>query len=79
MNTRLQAAVPLLSLAVFGVLLSIHKRNWLSLYPLAWAVVAYVLFSFYSPVFYHHQLLITIPAALLAAIASGRGCSPSSA
>jgi hypothetical protein len=62
-----------LSLAVFGVLLSIHKRNWLSLYPLAWAVVAYVLFSFYSPVFYHHQLLITVPAAMMAAAAVGEG------
>jgi hypothetical protein len=31
------------------------------------------LFSFYSPVFYHHQLLITIPAALLAAAAIGDG------
>lgn len=73
MNTRLQAAVPLLFLAVFGVLLSIYRRNWLSLYPLAWALVAYTLFSFYSPVFYHHQLLITIPAAMMAAAAVGEG------
>jgi hypothetical protein len=35
--------------------------------------LAYVLFSFYSPVFYHHQLLITIPAAILAAAAVGDG------
>ena len=54
-----------------AALISIYRRNWLSLYPLAWAVVAYILFSFYSPVFYHHQLLITIPAAMLAAAAVG--------
>ncbi|MBN2116899.1 MAG: glycosyltransferase family 39 protein [Anaerolineales bacterium] len=72
-NTRLQAAVPLLLLAALGALLAVHRRNWLSLYPLAWSVLAYASFSFYSPVFYHHQLLVTIPAALLAAAAVGEG------
>ncbi len=72
-NNRLQAAVPLLILAFLGALLSIYKRNWLSFYPLAWAVLAYASFSFYSPVFYHHQLLVTVPAAMLAAAASGEG------
>jgi hypothetical protein len=36
-------------------------------------MLAYMLFSFYSPVFYHHQLLITIPAAILAAAGLGDG------
>lgn len=72
-NAHLQAAVPLLFLGLFGVLFSVYKRNWLALYPLAWAVLAYVLFSFYSPVFYHHQLLITVPAAVLAAAGVGEG------
>jgi hypothetical protein len=43
------------------------------LYPLAWAALAYGLFSFYSPVFYHHQLLITIPITMLAAAGVGEG------
>ena len=72
-NNRLQAASPVLLLAFLGALVSVYRRNWLSLYPLAWAVLTYVLFSFYSPVFYHHQLLITIPAAMLAAAAVGDG------
>ena len=72
-NTHLQAAVPLLILGYLGTLVSIYKRKWLMLYPLAWAAVAYTLFSFYSPVFYHHQLLITIPAAIMAAAAIGDG------
>jgi len=72
-NSHLQAAVPLLVLGVFGAFVSIYKRNWLTLYPLAWAVLAYGLFSFYSPVFYHHQLLITIPIAMMAAAALGDG------
>jgi 4-amino-4-deoxy-L-arabinose transferase-like glycosyltransferase len=72
-NVRLQAAVPLVILGMFGAFISIYRRNWLTLYPLAWAALAYVLFSFYSPVFYHHQLLITIPVTMMAAAAVGNG------
>jgi 4-amino-4-deoxy-L-arabinose transferase-like glycosyltransferase len=72
-NGHLRAAVPLLLLGIFGGAVSIYRRNWLTLYPLAWAAVAYVLFSFYSPVFYHHQLLITIPVTMLAAATIGEG------
>ncbi len=70
-NAHLRSAVPFLFMGLFGALISIYRRNWLSLYPLAWSVVAYILFSFYSPVFYHHQLLITIPAVMLAAAGVG--------
>lgn len=72
-NAHLQAAVPLLILGIFGALISIYRRNWLTLYPLAWAALAYTLFRFYSPVFYHHQLLITIPIAMMAAAVVGDG------
>jgi uncharacterized membrane protein len=51
----------------------VYQRRWLALYPLAWATLAYFLFSFYSPVFYHHALLITVPFAMLAASAVGDG------
>ena len=73
MNAHLRAAVPLLLLGIFGAVFSIYQRNWILLYPIGWAALAYVLFSFYSPVFYHHQLLITIPAAMLASAAVGEG------
>ena len=72
-NNRLQAAGPLLLLAFLGSLYAISRRNWLTLYPLAWALVAYTLFSFYSPVFYHHQLLVTVPAAMISAAFVGDG------
>jgi 4-amino-4-deoxy-L-arabinose transferase-like glycosyltransferase len=82
-NNRLRAAVPILILGVLGAFLSIYQRNWLSLYLLAWGLMAYTLFSFYSPVFYHHQLLVTVPAAILGAAAPTFsafqllwGCSP---
>jgi hypothetical protein len=73
MNAHIQAAVPLLILGILGTAFSLSRRNWLALYPLAWAVLAYILFSFYSPVFYHHQLMITVPAAILAAAGVGEG------
>jgi 4-amino-4-deoxy-L-arabinose transferase-like glycosyltransferase len=72
-NVFLKDAVPLILLGLLGALVVLFKRNWLTLYPLIWAVVAYVMFRFYSPVFYHHQLLITIPLAMLAAAAVGEG------
>ena len=74
-NAHLQAAVPLLGLGVFGALVSIYNRKWLMLYPLAWAALAYILLSFYSPVFYHHQLLITIPMGMVAAAGVGDAVS----
>ena len=49
--------------SLWGPCSSIYRRNWLTLYPLAWAVLAYTLFSFYSPVFYHHQLMVTDPGS----------------
>jgi len=54
-------------------LISIYKRNWFVGYLMAWSILAYALFSFYSPVFYHHQLLITIPIAMMAAMGAGYG------
>jgi 4-amino-4-deoxy-L-arabinose transferase-like glycosyltransferase len=73
MNGHIRLAVPLLILGILGGMVSLSRRNWLSLYPFAWAALAYVLFSFYSPVFYHHQLLITLPITMLAAAGIGEG------
>lgn len=70
---HLQAAVPLLLLAFPGALLIVYKKIWLMLYPLTWSLAAYLIFSSYSPVFYHHQLLITVPAAMVAAAAVEEG------
>jgi 4-amino-4-deoxy-L-arabinose transferase-like glycosyltransferase len=72
-NFQLQAAIPLIVLGLLGAITTVYRRNWLSLYPLVWAAVAYIMFSFYSPVFYHHQLLITVPLAMLAAATVGDG------
>jgi len=72
-NAHLPAAIPLLILGIFGALVSLYRRIWLTLYLGGWAILAYTLFSFYSPVYYHHQLLVTIPMVMMAAAAVGDG------
>jgi hypothetical protein len=62
---------PMLLLAGFGGARSLQRRSWTSLYLAGWAGAALIFLSINKPVWYHHQLLITIPAALLAAIAAG--------
>jgi len=68
-NWHLKNVIPLLILALVGTLFSLQAKRWLVLYPLAWMVAAYGLLYFHSPVWDHHQLLVTIPAAILAASA----------
>ena len=58
-------AILWLALPSAGFLL--WRRRWLSLYPLAWLAVAALLLSNHLPVWYHHQLLVSVPAAMLAA------------
>lgn len=73
LETDMKSTLPLLLLGLLGVVQAILNQRWLALYPAAWAGSAYVILHFYTPVFYHHQLLITIPAAMLAAGAAGEG------
>jgi hypothetical protein len=70
-NYHLRDSLPLLALAALGVLYTLLRKRWLALYLVAWMGIAYLLLSFLSPVWYHHQLLVTIPAAMLAAISVG--------
>jgi hypothetical protein len=71
LNHFLYPARYLLALAVLGAAMAVLMRKWSAIYPLAWAASAYMLLSIQVPVWYHHQLLVTIPAAILAAGASG--------
>ncbi len=69
----LRESWPVFLLALVGCILTISKRKWLSLYLVAWTAIGYLLLNLQVPVWYHHQLLITIPAAMLAGIAIGEG------
>jgi hypothetical protein len=68
---HLREALPFLLLGGIGCVYAVLERRWRSFYLLAWAALAYLLLSFHAPVWYHHQFLITIPAAMLSAIAAG--------
>lgn len=69
----LSDAWPILILGGVGSLFVLLERRWISLYLIAWAGLGTVLLMQQIPVFYHQQLLITVPAAILAAIAAGEG------
>ncbi len=64
---HLQSAWPTLLLSGFGSLVIFYRRRWLGLYPLAWALLAYLILAYYTPVWAHQQLLVSVPAALVAA------------
>jgi hypothetical protein len=74
-NWFLRESLPLLVLASTGGIYTIVEKNWSSIYLVAWTVLAYLTLRWQIPVWYHHQLLITIPAAMLAGIAIGQSIS----
>jgi hypothetical protein len=72
MNSRLDDSLAIFILSVFGVIIVIRSRAWHGLYLAAWTLTAYLLLLWVIvPFWHHHQILITIPAALLGSIATG--------
>lgn len=68
----LAEAWPVLALALVGGLYALQERRWLMLYPLVWMVSAFVVLLNLFPVWWHHQVLVTVPAALLASGAAAQ-------
>lgn len=66
-------AWPVLILAVLGGVVAYRARAWTAMYLVAWVILATIMLSINVPFWYHHRLLITVPAATLAAIAGGEG------
>jgi 4-amino-4-deoxy-L-arabinose transferase-like glycosyltransferase len=64
-------SLPVILLGVIGGVHVIRKRRWTGLYMLAWALVGFLLLSQTTPVWYHHQLLVTVPTSVLGGIALG--------
>jgi 4-amino-4-deoxy-L-arabinose transferase-like glycosyltransferase len=56
----------ILLLALVGIGCAFQQRRWLMFYPIAWMASAVLILLNMRPVWFHHQLLITLPAALLA-------------
>jgi hypothetical protein len=72
LNSFLEDALVVFGLGLMGCLYVILKREWHTLYLVAWVVVAYgFLMAVVVPAWFHHQLLVTIPAAMLGGIAIG--------
>jgi len=65
----LSESMTLFLLAAAGAWTAVRRRSWTALYLAAWIVVGYVLLAVNNPAWYHHQLLLTVPATVLASIA----------
>jgi 4-amino-4-deoxy-L-arabinose transferase-like glycosyltransferase len=71
--SRLKASSPVLILAFIGGISAFRSRSWTAMYLVAWVAVGSSLLWVNVPFWDHHQLLITVPSAILAAIAIGDG------
>lgn len=72
LNSFLEDSQVVFGLSLMGFVYVIMKREWHTLYLVAWVVVAYAfLMMVVVPAWFHHQLLVTIPAAMLGGIAMG--------
>lgn len=58
-------------LGLLGGVHAIRQRRFIGLYLATWALAAFLLLSQHSPIWYHHQLLITVPLAILGGVAAG--------
>jgi 4-amino-4-deoxy-L-arabinose transferase-like glycosyltransferase len=70
---HLRSAWPLMGAALLGWMLAAREHKLPALHLGGWAVLAWAFLALNRPVWYHHQLLIMIPAALLASVAAGEG------
>jgi 4-amino-4-deoxy-L-arabinose transferase-like glycosyltransferase len=68
LESYLAESIPVLLLAALGAWFALRRKEWTALYLAAWIVAGYALLAITRPTWYHHQLLITVPAALLGSI-----------
>jgi 4-amino-4-deoxy-L-arabinose transferase-like glycosyltransferase len=73
--SRFKYSIPMLILAFLGGIAALRSRSWTAMYLVAWVAIGSVSLFINVPFWHHQQLLVTIPAAILAAIAVGEGLS----
>ena len=73
--SRFKYSIPMLILAFLGGIVALRSRSWTAMYLVAWVAIGSVSLFINVPFWHHQQLLVTIPAAILAAIAIGDGLS----
>ncbi len=69
--TYLTNSLPIIFLGIIGCLHIFNTRRWTGLYLVSWALASYLLLAKHAPIWYHHELLVTIPIAALCGIAIG--------
>lgn len=62
-------------LGLLGAGYSLVRKRWITLALFAWGGINYLLLTQTNPVWYHHSLLVTVPAALLASLPTGDALS----
>jgi 4-amino-4-deoxy-L-arabinose transferase-like glycosyltransferase len=67
----MQESWPIFVLALIGGISACFSREWTAVYLVGWVVIGSIFLYINTPFWYHHQLLVTVPSAILAAIAAG--------
>jgi hypothetical protein len=62
----------LLLIAAAGLIVALVRKYHSAIYLGLWVIAAYILLSVNQPAWYHHELLISVPASILAAIGLGQ-------
>jgi len=73
--SRFKDSLHILILAFLGGIAALRSRSWTAMYLVAWVGIGFISLYVNVPFWHHQQLLVTIPAAILAAIAIGEGLS----
>ncbi|TET30889.1 MAG: glycosyltransferase family 39 protein [Anaerolineales bacterium] len=73
--SRFKYSIPMLLLAFLGGIAALRSRSWTAMYLVAWVAIGSISLFINVPFWHHQQLLVTVPAAILAAIAIGDGLS----
>ncbi len=73
--SRFKDSLPMLLLAFLGGIAALRSRSWTAMYLVAWVAIGAISLFINVPFWHHQQLLVTVPAAILAGIAIGDGLS----
>ncbi|HSR48587.1 MAG TPA: glycosyltransferase family 39 protein [Anaerolineales bacterium] len=71
LDSFLAESLAVFALALLGCAWAVVQRKWTALYLAAWLTLGYIVLRANQPSWYHHQLFLTIPAAILGAVAAG--------
>lgn len=73
--SRFKYSIPMLLLAFLGGIAALRSKSWTAMYLVAWVAIGSISLFINVPFWHHQQLLVTVPAAILAGIAIGDGLS----